>query len=84
MTKEELQKIIAIDEGFRIELTTSTGNMDKFQEAICAFANDMPGSGKKGYLLIGVYDDVYVNPRTMTLLMSEKMTQKNCLNVRNL
>ena len=57
MTKEELQKIIAIDEGFRIELTTSTGNMDKFQEAICAFANDMPGSGKKGYLLIGVYDD---------------------------
>ena len=52
MTKEELQKIIAIDEGFRIELTTSTGNMDKFQEAICAFANDMPSSGKKGYLLI--------------------------------
>ena len=57
MTKEELQKIIAIDEGFRIELTTSTGNMDKFQEAICSFANDMPGSGKKGYLLIGVLDD---------------------------
>ena len=48
MTKEELQKIIAIDEGFRIELTTSKGDMDKFQEAICAFANDMPGSGKKG------------------------------------
>ena len=33
MTKEELQKIIAIDEGFRIELTTSTGNMDKFQKS---------------------------------------------------
>ena len=31
--------------------------MDKFQEAICAFANDMPGSGKKGYLLIGVLDN---------------------------
>ena len=57
MTKEELQKIVAIDEGFRIELTTSTCNIDKFQEAICAFANDMPGSGKKGYLLIGVYDN---------------------------
>ena len=57
MTKEELQEIIAIDEGFRIELTTSKGDMDKFQEAICAFANDMPGSGKKGYLLIGVYDN---------------------------
>ena len=57
MTKEELKKIIAIDEGFRIELTTSKSDMDKFQEAICAFANDMPGSGKKGYLLIGVQDN---------------------------
>ena len=54
MTTEELLKIIAIEENYRIELTTSTGNMDKFQEAICAFANDMPGSRKKGYLLIGV------------------------------
>ena len=57
MTLEELYKIIAIDENYRIELTTSTGNMDKFQEAICAFANDMPGSRKKGYLLIGVRND---------------------------
>lgn len=39
MTQEELREIIAIDENFRIELTTSTGDMDKFQEAICAFAN---------------------------------------------
>ena len=54
MTARELLEIIAIDENYRIELTTSTGDMDKFQEAICAFANDMPGSGKKGYLLIGV------------------------------
>ena len=57
MTKEELEKIIAISEGGRIELTTSKGDMDKFQEAICAFANDMSGSGKKGYLLIGVDDN---------------------------
>jgi len=54
MTTEELHDIIASDESYRIELTTSTGDMDKFQEAICAFANDMPGSRKKGYLLIGV------------------------------
>lgn len=54
MTTKELFEIIAIDENYRIELTTSTGDMDKFQEAICAFANDMPGSRKKGYLLIGV------------------------------
>lgn len=54
MTEQELHEIIAVDENYRIELTTSTGDMDKFQEAICAFANDMPGTRKKGYLLIGV------------------------------
>ena len=57
MTKEELYEIIASDEGYRIELTTSTTDMAKFQEAICAFANDMPGSRKKGYLLLGVQND---------------------------
>ena len=54
MTKEEVQEIIRSDESYRIELTTSTADKDKFQEAICAFSNDMPGSRKKGYLLIGV------------------------------
>ncbi len=40
-----------------MERTVSTGDMDKFQEAICAFANDMANSRKPGYLLIGVHDD---------------------------
>ena len=30
MTKEKLQKIIAIDEGFRIELTTSKDTRDRY------------------------------------------------------
>ena len=57
MTKEELYTIIAEAESYRLEKTVSTGNMDKFQEAICAFANDLPGKREKGYLLIGVTDD---------------------------
>ena len=57
MTKDELQALLTCDESYRIERTISLGNMDKFQEAICAFANDLPGSRKKGYLLIGVHDD---------------------------
>ncbi len=57
MTIDELIDILNCDESFRIERTMSTGNMDKFQEAICAFANDLPNSRKKGYLLIGVKDD---------------------------
>lgn len=57
MTKEELYQLLQCDESYRIERTVSTSNMDKFQEAICAFSNDLPGTGKKGYLLIGVKDN---------------------------
>ena len=39
MTTDELYNLQSIDESYRIERTISTGNMDKFQEAICAFAN---------------------------------------------
>jgi ATP-dependent DNA helicase RecG len=67
MMQEELREIIAIDENFRIELTTSTGDMDKFQEAICAFANDMPGSRKKGYLLIGVKNNGQIDGLNKTI-----------------
>lgn len=48
MTPQELKELLKCDEGYRIERTVSLSNMDKFQEAICAFANDLPGSGKKG------------------------------------
>lgn len=56
MTQQELYDLIHLDESYRIERTVSTGDMDKFQEAICAFANDLPGHRKHGYLLIGVDD----------------------------
>lgn len=57
MTQQELYDLIRLDESYRIERTVSTGDMDKFQEAICAFANDLPGHRKHGYLLIGVNDN---------------------------
>lgn len=57
ITKDEIQSLLHSTETYRIERTVSTGNMDKFCEAICAFANDLPDSRKKGYLLIGAYDD---------------------------
>ena len=56
MTERELYDLIRLDESYRIERTVSIGDMDKFQEAICAFANDLPGLRKHGYLLIGVDD----------------------------
>lgn len=58
ITKSELQELLQSTETYRVERTTSTTDMDKFQEAICAFANDLPNSRKKGYLILGAYDNV--------------------------
>lgn len=56
-TKDEIQELLHSTETYRVERTTSTGDMDKFQEAICAFANDLPNSRKNGYLILGAYDN---------------------------
>lgn len=57
ISKEEIQELLYSTETYRIERTISTGDMDKFQEAICAFSNDLPNSRKKGYLIIGAHDN---------------------------
>ena len=54
---KELQHILSNTESAHIERTTSTDYMDKFCQAICAFSNDVSGSGKNGYLIIGVHDN---------------------------
>lgn len=57
ISKTEVQELLHSTETYRVERTISTGDMDKFQEAICAFSNDLPNSKKNGYLIIGAYDD---------------------------
>ena len=57
LTQQELQTLLHSTETYRVERTISTGDMDKFQEAICAFSNDLPNSRKKGYLILGAHDD---------------------------
>lgn len=52
ITKDEIQELLHSTGTYRVERTTSTGDMDKFQEAIFAFANDMSGSHIKGYLIL--------------------------------
>ena len=72
ITKEEIQELLHSTETYRVERTTSTGDMDKFQEAICAFANDMPNSRKKGYLILGAYD----NGRLSGLKVTDDLLKK--------
>lgn len=56
MNEQELRALIANHEADRVEFTISTTNTDKFSEAVCAFANDLPGHASPGYLVIGVED----------------------------
>lgn len=51
--ERELRELLGDLESDRVERTTSTTDTDKFCEAICAFANDMPANNRPGYLVIG-------------------------------
>ena len=57
INKDEIQELLHSTETYRVERTTSTGDIDKFQEAICAFANDLSSSRMKGYLILRAYDN---------------------------
>ncbi len=57
VTKDEVLELLRSTETYRIERTISTGDMDKFQEAICAFSNDLPNCREKGYLILGSHDN---------------------------
>lgn len=55
--EDELRRLLAEGESDRIERTISTRDIDKFSEAVTAFANDLPNHRLPGYLVIGVNDD---------------------------
>src|SRR5258708_38361222 len=50
----DIPTLLADLESFRVERTQSLSDTDKLCRAICAFANEMPGSRLPGYLFIGV------------------------------
>lgn len=57
LTEEQLKALLSDLETDRVERTISTNNTDKFGQAICAFANDLPKHRQPGYLLVGVHDN---------------------------
>lgn len=57
LTQVELIALLTDIESDRVERTISTNNTDKFGQAICAFANDLPNHRQPSYLLIGVRDN---------------------------
>lgn len=57
ITQAELDKILPKVEEDRIEKTISQNDPEKFGEAICSFANDLPNHKLPGYLIVGVNND---------------------------
>jgi len=53
----ELEVLLRDIESDRVERTISTTDGEKFRQAICAFANDLPNYRKPGLLFIGVHND---------------------------
>ncbi|MGA9874261.1 MAG: ATP-binding protein [Solirubrobacteraceae bacterium] len=56
ISDDELQRISKDLESDRAERKETPADRDKLAQAVCAFANDLPGHGLPGYLLIGVDD----------------------------
>ncbi len=52
MNRVQLEMMLADIESDRVERTISLTDFEKFSEAICSFSNDLPNSGKPGYLFI--------------------------------
>ena len=57
LTEAQLIELISDLESDRVERTISTTDTDKFCQAICAFANDLPNHRQPGYLVLGVNND---------------------------
>ena len=53
ITTDEIRAMLLDVENDRVERTISTTNTDKFGQAICAFANDLPNHKQPGYLFLG-------------------------------
>ena len=56
MTDAELEGLLDDLESDRAERTESTTEGDKFRQAVCAFANDLPDHRQVGVLFVGVND----------------------------
>lgn len=57
MTDAELEQLLDDIESDRVERKESAADGDKIRQAVCAFANDLPGHNLPGVLFVGVNDE---------------------------
>ena len=56
LSEHELHALLRDLESDRVERKESASDRDRLSQAVCAFANDMPGHGLPGVLFVGVTD----------------------------
>jgi ATP-dependent DNA helicase RecG len=83
MDDSELLALLNDLESYRVERKASIADHDKICEAICAFANDLPGYKRPGVLFIGINDNgtcanLLVNDRLL-LTLAEFRSNGNIL-----
>ncbi len=57
MTDPELEALLGAPDSDRVERKASLSDRSAIRRDICAFANDLPGHGVPGILVIGAHDD---------------------------
>jgi len=57
VTDDELAELLSGPESDRVERKRSASDIEAIRQAICAFANDLPGHERPGVLFVGVEDD---------------------------
>ena len=72
MNDQELEQLLDDLESDRVERKESMSDGDKIRQAICAFANDLPGHGRSGVLFVGVDDK---NGRPTGLSVTDQLLQ---------
>lgn len=78
LTSDALASMAADLENDHVERKRSMSDKTKIEETICAFANDLPGHGEVGVLLIGVEDD----GRPANLAITDQLLQ-NLASIRS-
>jgi ATP-dependent DNA helicase RecG len=75
LSDDQLREVLQRGEADHVERTISTTDRDKFGEAICSFANDLPDRRQPGILFVGVRDNgtcgnIQITEQVLQTLMS--------------
>lgn len=75
LSDQEINELVTDLESDRVERKRSLSDKDRVCQAICAFANDLPGHHRSGVVLIGVNDDGTLASTTIDDALLKELSQ---------